>query len=344
MSMSAASCIVRDSDSPSYGAHPVMAYNSENTDPFTTSGDTPRGSMRRRGSLPPLTVNPVTDMDDRPYSAVEGDVEDMLPLVGKRLGKGKGKGKSSEGEGKRRRTFAVIFGNLNLRKRKTSKTTTPSADMDVSPGDLGGAPTQDPFGDENAMDCDVGIRVGLSEWSGFGEAAVPEDAEMEMALGSPSGEGAGGGGPSGGGTSRAVGFPCTPHKRRRSSISNSPRSSPASAKSRRSSPRDTPYSAKSWLSNSSTPSTVSSMASTRSKHMKRRARSMASQAKSIQLLGIEAAGAVARVTKVSENSLRRKLLGVMLQIVMKLLSGDAVRVESICSLLLVFHTEGCVSW
>ncbi len=29
--------------------------------------------------------------------------------------------------------------------------------MDVS-GDLGGAPAQDPFGDENAMECDAGFQ------------------------------------------------------------------------------------------------------------------------------------------------------------------------------------------
>ncbi|RDX50594.1 hypothetical protein OH76DRAFT_1402198 [Lentinus brumalis] len=257
----------------------------ENISPFTNDADSPQGPRRRRGSLPHSSAQPMTDSDVRPFSAVEGDIEDVIPLVGKGPGKGKAKGQGRP----KRRTLEVIFGSLNLLKRsKTSKATSPPAEMDVSavPADV---PAQDPFGDENAMECDAGFQS--FDWHGFG-AATSEDAKM--ALGSASGEGAGGGSTSGVSTSRAVGFPSTPPKRRRSSIPTTPRSSPRSVKSR--------CSAMSWLTTSSEGSPASSLASIRTKYRRRHARRSA--AKSVQVLGMEAAGLVARRYNVSENRMR----------------------------------------
>ncbi|RPD53817.1 hypothetical protein L226DRAFT_540421 [Lentinus tigrinus ALCF2SS1-7] len=228
-------------------------------------------------------------LNEGPYSAVEANVEDKLPLVGRGPGKGKAKGK---GKGTRR-TLGGIFKNLNpARKQQPSEVASPSAEMDVSED----MPPQDPFDDANAMDMDCDGNVSWQEWHGLSD----EDEDAEMALASPRGVEAEADA-DGDASPRAVVVPRTPQRRRRSSIATTPGSSPRSARVRRS--PHTPPSAKKYLTGSGE----------NILHRSRRRRGqdkLASQMKSMQLLGAEAAGAVARGTKTSPNTLRRRFLAV----------------------------------
>ncbi|KAH9850498.1 hypothetical protein C2E23DRAFT_877557 [Lenzites betulinus] len=113
--------------------------------------------------------------------------------------------------------------------------------------------------------------------------------------------------------------PYTPRRKvRYASAPATPRTSPPSARSRRSTsswqrttPR-TPLSAKSWRTDGSPGSDFSpgSGGSTlQRRNKRRRARELVSQTKCLQLLGPEASGAVARATNVKETKLRYRDFG-----------------------------------
>ena len=209
-------------------------------------------------------------------------------------------GRSDGSDGRKKGKVRQKLGGLmSFRRRKAAPPTLFGRAVLRSPVSESSAGYMDPFGDENAAQADVG------EDSGGGEERPVEDATME------SQETHDDGFPSPGSSSEQwVTFSAlaTPIRAHSSSAPTTPRRSPWSTKS-----RSTPGSAKSWLSNSSE---ISAMSSLRRKTARRKARNsielnprMRSMKKSIQLLGPEAAGAVAQGTDLSPNKLRYMAFG-----------------------------------
>ncbi|KAI0357279.1 hypothetical protein OH77DRAFT_1422860 [Trametes cingulata] len=234
------------------------------------------GPSGRRTSLSHLNLGGLSLREPDRRFATDEHMEDEAPLLN-------GSPSKRPRKGVAKRVMRRLFEPIRLRKAShVSKPARRAVLSSVVPADV----LEDPFGDEHAM-----------EW---------ED-EVDTTAGG-SGEGSSG--------SQAVSVPKTPQRPRHASAPTTPRSSPWSAKSRRSvtswqrSPR-TPSSAKSWLSEGGSPetdySTSSGMSALRRRHARRRARQMTSQMKSLQVLGSEASEAVAKATNVKESKLRYRV-------------------------------------
>lgn len=268
---------------------------------------------RRRGSLPQLFIDSAASLESRPWSAVDGQGQDALPLSGSGETKRKGKGKGSKRWGR-------IFKSMQFGKHKTSKATSPTSKALLTghgegEGDGSGphSPSlEDPFGDQHAMECEDD-----GEWAAWVGRRGSED--VDMAGSSPTrGDtqtGPGRSSISDASLSQWAVCPRTPQKKQSSSTPTTPRSSPWSRSSLR-----TPGSARSarsvrsalsQMSDKSRLSATSSMLKKHAKRKKERNARMASQMKSIQILGAEAVGAVAKATRVPEDELQVRVFGRM---------------------------------
>ncbi|TBU42623.1 hypothetical protein BD309DRAFT_962544 [Dichomitus squalens] len=212
------------------------------------------------------------------------DVSDEQALIGGPDGvKARGKGNVRQ----------RLAGFMPFRRRKAASTTLFGRAMLPSRVPEGSSSHRDPSEDWDAIQHDTGGSGGGGEQTAEDAETATHDEGFHSA---------------GSATGQWMTFPTlvTPIKAQSFSAPTTPRRSPRSARS-----RHTPGSAKSWLSELSASSELSAMSSLRRKTAKRKARlslepnpQMKSMKKSIQLLGPEAAGVVARGTDVSPNKLR----------------------------------------